>query len=284
LVFASPAALVNVCRTADGLTAAHRSALDAVRLLMSAGAPVPPTVLERAIRLMPNAEAHTPYGMTEVLPVADISLSEILAAGEGAGVCVGHPVEGVSILIDPLDALGKPIDEPGTVTDVTGEVLVRAAHVKDGYDRLWLTQFLSAKPSGFHRSGDVGRLDDEGRLWVEGRLAHVISSGGGPITPVAIEHAAQAVDGIHLAAAVGVGPKGAQQLVVVVATENPPRRPRLAGTVLADRVRDAVAVDVAAVLEVPALPVDKRHNSKIDRLRIAEWAAEVLAGGRFGRL
>jgi acyl-CoA synthetase (AMP-forming)/AMP-acid ligase II/pimeloyl-ACP methyl ester carboxylesterase len=284
LVFASPAALVNVCRTADGLTTAQRFALDAVRLLMSAGAPVPPTVLERAVRLMPNAEAHTPYGMTEVLPVADISLSEILSAGEGAGVCVGRPVEGVSILIDPLDGRGKPIGEPGTVTDVTGEVLVGAAHVKDGYDRLWLTQFHSAQPPGFHRSGDVGRLDARGRLWIEGRLAHVIATGAGPIMPVAIEHAAQTVDRIRLAAAVGVGPEGCQQLVVVVATENPPRRARLAGTALADKVREAVAVDVAAVLEVPALPVDKRHNSKIDRLRIAEWADGVLAGGRFGRL
>ncbi len=284
LVFASPAALVNVSRTAGMMSPTQQSALNGVRLLMSAGAPVPPSVLESAIRIMPNAEAHTPYGMTEVLPVADISLGEIRDAGEGAGVCVGHPVEGVSILIDPLDSLGRPVGEPGTTVGVTGEVLIGAAHVKDGYDRLWLTQFRSAQPSGFHRSGDVGRLDDEGRLWIEGRLAHVISSAAGPVTPVAIEHAVQTVDGIRLAAAVGVGPEGSQQLVVVIATENPPRRPRLAGTSLADTVREAVAVDVAAVLEVPALPVDKRHNSKIDRLRVAEWADGVLAGGRFGRL
>lgn len=45
-----------------------------------------------------------------------------------------------------------------------------------------------------------------------------------------------------------------------------------------------VDVDVAAVLLVPALPVDKRHNSKIDRTRVARWAEQVLAGGRFGRL
>ena len=72
--------------------------------------------------------------------------------------------------------------------------------------------------------------------------------------------------------------------MVVVATENPPRRPRLADATLADRVRSVATVDVAAVLEVPELPVDKRHNSKIDRLRVAEWADAVLAGGRFGRL
>ena len=284
LVFVSPAALANVSATADQMSSLQRIALERVRLLMSAGAPVPPALLERANRLMPNAEAHTPYGMTEVLPVADISLPEITEAGDGNGVCVGHPVDGVEILIDPLDEHGQPIGEPGSEIDVTGEVLIRAAHVKDGYDRLWLTQFRSAQPSGYHRSGDVGRLDDEGRLWIEGRLAHVISTEIGPITPVGIEHAVAAVDGVDLAAAVGVGPQSAQQLVVVVATTTAPRRPRLADLSLADRVRAAVEAPVAAVLEVPALPVDKRHNSKIDRLRIAEWAAGVLAGGRFIRL
>jgi acyl-coenzyme A synthetase/AMP-(fatty) acid ligase len=284
LVFASPAALANVSATADRLSSSQQAALERVRLLMSAGAPVPPDLLARANRIMPNAEAHTPYGMTEVLPVADISLDEIIDAGAGTGVCVGHPIDGIEILIDPLDQLGRPIGDPGTATNVTGEVVIRAAHVKDGYDRLWSTQFRSAQPPGYHRSGDVGRLDDEGRLWIEGRLAHVISAENGPVTPVAVEHAARSVEGVDLAAAVGVGPVGAQQVVVVIATAQPPRRPRLAEIALTDRVRDAVDVDVAAVLEVPALPVDKRHNSKIDRLRVAEWADGVLAGGRFVKL
>jgi acyl-coenzyme A synthetase/AMP-(fatty) acid ligase len=281
LVFASPAALVNVIATADRMSSLQRAALARVRLLMSAGAPVPPDLLARANRLMPNAEAHTPYGMTEVLPVADISLDEIVEAGAGKGVCVGHPIDGVEVLIDPLDPNGRPIGAPGTAVDVTGEVVIRAAHVKDGYDRLWLTQFRSAQPPGYHRSGDVGRLDESGRLWVEGRLAHVIRGENGPITPVAVEHAARSVDGVDLAAAVGVGPAGAQQLVVVVATSGDLRRPRLADIDLADRTRSAVGLPVAAVLEVPELPVDKRHNSKIDRIRVAEWADGVLAGGRF---
>ncbi|MDH3248994.1 MAG: alpha/beta fold hydrolase [Acidimicrobiia bacterium] len=284
LVFASPAALANVSATADRMSSVQQDALNRVRLLMSAGAPVPPDLLGRANRLMPNAEAHTPYGMTEVLPVADISLDEIVDAGAGKGVCVGRPIDGVEILIDPLDERGRPIGQPGTGTDVTGEVVIRAAHVKDAYDRLWLTQHQSAQPAGYHRSGDVGRLDVAGRLWIEGRLAHVISTEKGPVTPVAIEHATRSVEGVDLAAAVGVGPVGAQQLVVVIATSPGPRRPRLADIDLSGRVRSAVRIPVAAVLEVPELPVDKRHNSKIDRLRVAEWADGVLAGGRLVRL
>jgi hypothetical protein len=46
----------------------------------------------------------------------------------------------------------------------------------------------------------------------------------------------------------------------------------------------AGGVDVAAVLVVPSLPVDKRHNSKINRTRVARWAERVLSGGRIGRI
>jgi hypothetical protein len=49
-------------------------------------------------------------------------------------------------------------------------------------------------------------------------------------------------------------------------------------------VRAAVDVDLAAVLTVPRLPVDKRHNSKIDRSHVGRWASSVLAGGRMRRL
>lgn len=71
---------------------------------------------------------------------------------------------------------------------------------------------------------------------------------------------------------------------MVLATTPPPRRAGLASIELADQVRAAIDVDVAAVLLVPELPVDKRHNSKIDRARVAAWASSVLAGGRIGRM
>ena len=282
LVFASPAALANVWATSGRLTDSHRDALANVRLLMSAGAPVSPGLLERAAGLMPNAEPHTPYGMTEVLPVADITLAGIMEAGPGRGVCVGPPLERVSVMIDPLDASGRPCGTPTESPGVSGEVCVRASHVKDGYDRLWATEDASAHPAGWHRSGDVGHLDPEGRLWIEGRLVHVISSEVGPITPVAIEQAAMSVESVGRAAAVGVGPVGAQQVVIVL--ETGARRPGLAPHRLADEVRGAVGLEVAAVLVAPALPVDIRHNSKIDRTRVADWAGGVLSGGRFGRL
>jgi len=280
LVFGSPAALVNVVATADDVPDGDRAALGRVRLLLSAGAPVPASLLRAVAAVLPGAEPHTPYGMTEALPVADITLAEIEAAGSGVGVCVGFPLTGVEVSLDPLDATGRPVGEQTAKSGVTGEICVHAAHVKDHYDRLWLTESASHGEPGWHRTGDVGHLDDEGRLWVEGRLAHVVTTAEGVRTPVGIEQQVEQLPGVALAAAVGVGPIGTQALVLVVATQPPVRRAGLADGNLTDAVRVAAGGDVAAVLVVPALPVDLRHNSKIDRTRVARWATRVLAGER----
>jgi len=285
LVFASPAALRNVVATRNQIDDSQISDMEGVRLLLSAGAPVPASVLRSARELLPNAEAHTPYGMTEVMPVADISLDEIEAAGEGEGVCVGQPVEGVDVAISALDATGLPTGELSRADGIVGEVCVRATHMRDGYDKLWATDNAASHPEGWHRTGDVGHFDAEGRLWIEGRLGHVVTTALGPITPIGIEHAVGNLDEVALAAVVGVGPAGVQQVVVVVMPSGGTKRTGLADESLSDMVRDkAGQVDVAAVLIAPSLPVDRRHNSKIDRARIARWAEGALAGGRMGKI
>jgi acyl-CoA synthetase (AMP-forming)/AMP-acid ligase II len=284
LVFASPAALRNVIATARDLTPHQRGALGEVRMVLSAGAPVPRSVLRAVAEIMPNAEAHTPYGMTEALPVSDITPAGIDAAGAGTGVCVGLPLSEVSVAISPLDDAGAATGELTQVADVVGEVCILSAHMKETYDKLWFTQLASERPAPWHRSGDVGHLDRDGRLWIEGRMIHIIITAGGPVTPVGIEQAVESVGGVEAAAAVGVGPLGTQQVVVVVVPADRPTRPDLAPEALAAGVRAVLDVDVAAVFVVPALPVDKRHNSKIDRTRVSNWAAAALAGGRIRKL
>jgi acyl-coenzyme A synthetase/AMP-(fatty) acid ligase len=276
VVFASPAALRNVVATSLTLTVEQQVALGSVRRLMSAGAPVPVRLLRQVQALVPTAELHTPYGMTEALPVADISLAEIEDAGAGNGVCVGRPVPGVEVRLSPIgvdgSAEGALTDQPG----VTGEVCVAGAHVKDRYDKLWATERLSSRNSGWHRTGDVGHLDADGRLWIEGRLVHVITTADGPVTPVGIEQRVESLAEVALAAVVGVGPAGTQQVVIVIETGSD----GLADPELTAAARTAAGRSVAAVLTIRSLPVDIRHASKIDRTRVARWADRLLAGER----
>lgn len=282
LIFASPAALRNVVATAGELTPEQSSVLGRIRLVLSAGAPVAVPLLRRLQRVLPRAELHTPYGMTEALPLTDISLPELEEAGPGNGVCVGRPLPGVRIGISPLDSRGGATQPPTDQNEITGEICVSAAHVKDRYDRLWVTERASSRDRGWHRTGDVGHLDAAGRLWVEGRLVHVITTPDGPLTPVGVEQRIEAGAPVTGAAVVGVGPPGTQQGVAVVV-------PKVAGSVgLVDRelarvVRVAAGIPLAAVLAVDTLPVDIRHASKIDRQRLSRWAGRVLAGARVGR-
>jgi acyl-CoA synthetase (AMP-forming)/AMP-acid ligase II/pimeloyl-ACP methyl ester carboxylesterase len=264
MVFASPAALANVVKTATTDMAHLRS----VRLVMSAGAPVPIQTLQEVSVLCPNAELHTPYGMTEALPVADVSLSDLARIGSGRGVCVGKPVIGCDVRID----------------HDTSELLVSAPWMSAGYDALWLTQH-NARPVvitdghtvTWHRTGDVGHIDGEGNVWIEGRMVHVIHSARGSITPVPLEIAAEALPNVVRAAAVGVGPTDVQQIVMVVETVNGTEGP--ADTELTLAVRVALApLTIASVWITKRLPVDIRHNSKIDRTAVSQNMTKILSG------
>ena len=281
LAWASPTAVRAVVDSGDVLDTHQRAALGHLRLLLVAGAPVPVELLERASALLPSATLATPYGMTEALPLTEVTLDE-LRASSGRGVLVGRALEGVDIAIAPLDSAGVPAADIGRNPGTTGEIVVRCAWMRDRYDRRWATQHRADSPRGWHRTGDVGHFDEQGRLWVEGRLAHVLVTADGPVTPVAAELVAQRAARVPLAALVGVGPSGAQVPVAVLLAPGPTLG--LADADLTSRVRGAVreatGLDLAAVLTMRSLPVDVRHRSKVDRIRIAREAAAYLAGER----
>jgi acyl-coenzyme A synthetase/AMP-(fatty) acid ligase len=264
MVFASPAALANVARTAT-TDVQH---LGTVRLVMSAGAPVPIKTLQEVSRLCPLAELHTPYGMTEVLPVADVSLSDLTRIGTGHGVCVGKPVSGCDVRID----------------NETSELLVSAPWMSAGYDSLWLTQHnarpilnIGSQSATWHRTGDVGHIDSEGNVWIEGRLVHVIHTSHGPIAPIPLEIAVEALPNVVRVAAVGIGPTDVQHIVVVVETINSNDGP--ADAELTHAVRTALdPLTIASVWATKKLPVDIRHNSKIDRTAVSKQMSQILSG------
>ncbi|WP_306233961.1 alpha/beta fold hydrolase [Agrococcus beijingensis] len=293
IVFLSPAAILNVVETADALTADDRAALAGVRTFLSTGAPISEAMLTAVAELMPSAIPHTPYGMTECLLVADITLDGVRAAAAApdAGVCVGTPIGANRVLVSALDGDGRATGQPSAEPGVLGEIVISAPHLKQRYDRLWLTDRAAARETPadgarWHRTGDIGHLDTEGRLWIEGRIQHVIVTAEGPIAPVGAEQDLERVDGVRRAALVGIGPHGLRQAVAVIepATGDAgrARRPGLADPQLTAAARRRSRVPLAAVLVVPQLPTDIRHNSKIDRSRLSTWAERVLDGQRPG--
>lgn len=289
LVFAAPAALRTIAATTSAVTGPQRAALARPRLLLSAGAPVSAELLAELRKVLTAAQTHTPYGMTEAIPVTtyDPTCDDAVgdADAEPGGVCVGRPVPVVHVGVSPLADAGELTTKPG----VTGEIVVRGPHIKHRYDRRWAEHHRSDRPAGWHRTGDVGHLDSGGRLWVQGRLAHVIHTATGPLTPYPVENRIRRLPTIDDAAVVGVGPVGAAQAVAIVVpserlgvaarvTGGPRGHRVLADAERAGRVRAAAGVPVAAVLVRDWLPVDIRHASKIDRTALADWADRILHG------
>jgi olefin beta-lactone synthetase len=257
----SPAAARQIVATARG----RRLELD---LVMLAGAPIPPS-LAAAVHEVTGAEVRTPYGMTECLPVTDGTDPD--AVGALGGNSTGRVVAGCTLRVVDL---GDPTRELGDGGG-WGELEVHAPWMFDGYDGAWSESHRTESwvdGRRFHRTGDVGYLEG-GRLFHLGRRAHVITAASGPLASVAIEGPVATRLGRDVAA-VGVGPDGAQVLCLVVDGSAPLSLADASTRVLA---RAATPHRVAAVLET-RLPLDHRHQSKVDRSTLARSVASLLAG------
>jgi acyl-coenzyme A synthetase/AMP-(fatty) acid ligase/pimeloyl-ACP methyl ester carboxylesterase len=269
LLWASPAALTNVLETAPKNENADWSG---IRLILSAGAPVPKIMLKTLAKMIPSASIRTPYGMTEALPLSEISLSQILDSQTDQGVLVGKGLPGVDISIAPWS---EP-DQLTTAAEIMGEIVVRAPHMKNSYDNLAFTERRSSQFPGWHRTGDVGHLDSSGSLWIEGRKSHVISTSAKVVTPVPVEQRIESLDFVRQAACVGVGPKD-RAVVVIVYIESADVS-ELSSLQRENEMREIAGVPLAAVLRVKSLPTDIRHNAKLNREEISQWASRKLAG------
>ena len=278
VMFGSPAVLDRLGRGAPAGT--H---LPALRRVISAGAPVPRDTQRRVLALLgPDAEVHTPYGATEALPVTTIGSRELLTLPDD-GICVGRPVPGVDVtLVRVVDGPAESVAAVGEVAPgEVGEVVVRGPVVRTGYaERPEATAAATLDWDGApaHRMGDLASLDDRGRLWFAGRVTHVVHTADGPLYSVPCEEVLNAHHAVRRCALVGVGPSGDQRPVLVVELQRPAR---LDGA-LRDELLELAASHprtrtVRALLEHPGLPVDPRHNSKIDRPALGTWAAGELS-------
>ena len=95
-----------------------------------------------------------------------------------AGACVGWPAAGVELSVHAEDGAALPAGE-------TGEIWLRATHMYIG--QIDPDGFHPLANDEWHRTGDFGHIDQRGRLWLEGRLADVIKSGGYKVLPDEIE-------------------------------------------------------------------------------------------------
>ena len=272
--------------------------LPTLRRVTSAGAPVPPDVVEKIRTLLDDdAQFWTPYGATECLPVAVIEGRELqgtrAATEAGAGTCVGWPVAPNQVRIIAID--DAPIADWGGVRELAqgevGEITVAGPTATDGYfNREAATRaakIREALPGGgervVHRMGDVGCFDDAGRLWFCGRKTQRVETAGGPLYTEQVEPVFNVHPQVRRTALVGVGAAGAQRAVLCVelaAGVHAGEFARIERELQQLGARHPHTTRVATFLRHPGFPVDIRHNAKIGRETLAAWAAAQLRQGQ----
>ncbi|MFQ5413824.1 MAG: fatty acid CoA ligase family protein, partial [Phycisphaerae bacterium] len=338
--FGSPAIWSRVA----GYCADRGITLPTLRRVLIAGAPVQPDVVERMRRaLPPGADLHTPYGATESLPATSISGTELLdgcldRTRNGDGICVGRPVAGVTVRLirvtdDPIarwsDDLVLPDGDIGEIA-VAGDVVTKTYYELPRADALAKIHDPGAARV-WHRIGDLGYRDADGRIWMCGRKAHRVHTATGMMCTVRCEAVFNAHPAVARSALVGIGPPPRQRPVIIIepeshargdaradphastdpesarrgaASEKPqaPRRAAAAGGSQASRrghtrrrgrmsrraraallrelhdtaERHDLTRPIRDVLFHESLPVDIRHNAKINREALTDWAAKQL--------
>ena len=278
----------------------HGRPLPTLRRVTSAGAPVPPEVVEKIRGLLTeDAQFWTPYGATECLPVAVIEgreLQDTRAATEaGAGTCVGRPVPPNQVRIIAID--DAPIAHWSAVVELpageVGEITVAGPTTTDSYfNREAATiaaKIVEVRADGgeqvVHRMGDVGYFDAEGRLWFCGRKTQRVQAADRALYTEQVEPVFNAHPQVRRTALVGVGVPGAQRPVLCVelaAGVDAGQFQRIQGELRTLAAAHAHTAPVATFLRHPGFPVDIRHNAKIGREKLAAWAGAALSAGSGG--
>ena len=305
-LFGSPALLRQLGRGDP----ASLTRLPTLKRVVSAGAPVSASTLERmAGRLVPPAEVSPTYGATEALPVASMGSGEVLgqtrrATDAGAGVCVGRPVDGIDVRIirisdDPIPTWSEDLVVPdGTIGEiiVSGPVVTREYFNRPEATRL--AKIVDPERSLlYHRMGDVGYRDDQGRLWFCGRKSQRVILHDETLFTIPCEAIFNTHPAVFRSALVGVSRAGG---VASTGSGDPRRSPAPSETIpviciepvrrLARGERHRVRIElldraaafaqtrrIRTILFHRAFPVDIRHNSKIFREQLAVWAARRLS-------
>jgi acyl-CoA synthetase (AMP-forming)/AMP-acid ligase II len=181
-------------------------ALPALRVLQYGGSPIHPETLRRTLVTIPEVRLVNIYGQTEGSPITCLTGDDHLRIDAEGRVDLldssGRAAPGVALWIDDADERG------------VGEVCARAEH------------FFLPGADGVVRTGDVGRLDDDGYLFLVGRRGDKIIRGGENVYPLEVERVLEEHPAVREAAVVGVAhQRWGESVKAVIVAADPARLP-----------------------------------------------------------
>ena len=227
----------------------------------------------------------------------------------GAGTCVGRTFPGINVRI--IEIRDEPIAHISETVELKageiGEIIVQGPSVTREYFRQPDgTRFAKIPDPGsdlrfWHRIGDVGYFDEQGLLWFCGRKAHIVPTAAGPLYSVCCEAIFNEHPDVYRSALVGLTAASSTHAAktdddrqssdrpherrslrvpaIVVEPEpghmptTPAERKKLVGELHELASHHSHTAQIETFFIHASLPVDTRHNVKINREALAEWAA-----------
>jgi acyl-CoA synthetase (AMP-forming)/AMP-acid ligase II len=260
--------------------------LPSIKYVVMFGAPVAILLHEKFSAILPNGTTYTPYGATEALPISNISGKYILEntaqkSRSGLGTCVGFPIKGMTVkIIEINENKIENINECHFLPpNKIGEIIVSGLVVTKEYLNL-VKQTKEAKIQDenglfWHRMGDVGFLDDEGKLWFCGRKSHCVFTENETLYPIQCEAIFNLHPDVKRSALVGLGIKGKQVPAIIIERKDKQFLQGKSRSIFESELmklskKHPHTSKIEKIYYSKTFPVDVRHNIKIDRIKLKE--------------
>ena len=228
-----------------------------LKRIFTGGAPVFPKSAKLLQKKFVDCDVEIVYGSTEAEPISSISTHELLdfKGDIKDGLYVGKPIDDINIkIIRPSDDMIEDFESMWLETGEIGEICVEGKHVlKEYYNSEKAQKFAKIHYNGqiWHRTGDAGYLDNEGRLFLMGRVKNRFEHNGKAVYVFPIENALLEIDGVEIGTVLKIN----NEIVLVVETKI------LKHKLEQELKKRNFEYDKFIITKIPR---DPRHNSKID--------------------
>ncbi len=272
----SPSMLVGVAKHCH----AKSLSMPGLRRVVTGGAPISKDDVKSFVEIAPHAELWILYGSTEVEPMAHIEGHAWLAQKPKSsdpeileeGVNVGHidsnlDFKFIKIRKDPVDISKTPWSEIELPRGEIGEFIVTGDHVcRDYYNNpgaFFKAKIQDSDGRVWHRTGDLAYLDENGELWMVGRIHNAIERGGKYHFPVRPEVLLKRMSFTEQAAYLGLpDPQLGEKTVVALKVKSSSSDAAVISEVR--RIFEKNSIPVDEIYLVDHIPMDPRHHSKVE--------------------
>ena len=234
-----------------------------LRSVFTGGAAIDPPFARRLLDAFPGRTITAIYGSTEAEPIASLPMPFLAECKDiSRGLPAGKPIDEITLVILPLHAEIRPAyaqeewDALRVKDDEIGEICVAGPHVLREYyqnPQAERENKIHVGDAVYHRTGDAGRLDDSGMLYLCGRVSTLFRDASGALVcPMILESQLKTLPGVRA----GTVLRTDSGVAAVLETELPEAD---AAKLLRDN-----AVPFDRIVRLDHIPRDPRHNSKLD--------------------